>query len=203
MAASTSARHKLSSSAGATLVIALVFFLICALIGSTALTAATVNTQATVGYKQNRQDEYTVGSAAQAVGLLFQKDVVIRWDWASAVDGVPTFNKNLSSFNDPSLMNFWATQSNAVWSAKNTSKSYKTTGAEITSLGSSSIDTVYGSVEIDPDFNITIVLSLDANLDAASPYNETIYLQSIPSYDSSGRVSELRWESPVIWKTGS
>ncbi|MEG1493269.1 MAG: hypothetical protein RR380_03260, partial [Gordonibacter sp.] len=60
-------KNKIYGNEGASIVIALVFFLICAVIGSVVLTAASINAKAVVTHRQTQQAEYTVTSAAQTI----------------------------------------------------------------------------------------------------------------------------------------
>lgn len=195
-----SSHNKLRDIQGASIVIALVFFLICAIVGSAVLTAASINTQATVTYKESRQDEYTMNSAASTLGVFFQEDVVIAWDWAGASAGIPAYD-GAASRGDVAA--FWAENGQAIWQARLASTSY-THGSPIAIKvnGLSELDTVYAKLSIDKDFNISINASLDEDMSALSAYNETVFLQCIPKFDNDGRIVELRWENPVISKMG-
>lgn len=55
---------KLEDTSGSSVVLALAFFLICAIVGSIILTAASVNAKTVATYKETQQAEYTVTSAA-------------------------------------------------------------------------------------------------------------------------------------------
>lgn len=71
---SNTLQAKFRDTAGASIVIALVFFLICAIIGSVVLTAASVQAKAVQTHRELQQAEYTVGSAAQTIGYDMDMD---------------------------------------------------------------------------------------------------------------------------------
>ena len=58
-------RAKLSSKSGASILIALVFFLMCSMVGAVVLTAATANTGGLANLKNEQQSYFTVSSAAR------------------------------------------------------------------------------------------------------------------------------------------
>ena len=68
MSRGTSVHSHLEDETGASIVIALVFFLICAVIGSVVLTAASVQAKAVQTHREMQQAEFTVGSAAGFIG---------------------------------------------------------------------------------------------------------------------------------------
>ncbi len=62
----TKARNILRDTSGASIVIALVFFLICGIIGSVVMTAASVQAKAAQTHVDLQQKEYAMQSAAKA-----------------------------------------------------------------------------------------------------------------------------------------
>lgn len=67
-------RRKLKSNEGASLMVALLFFVVCATVGSIVLTAATAAAGRMDGLKKNNQEFYALKSAAQ----VFKKDWAFR-----------------------------------------------------------------------------------------------------------------------------
>lgn len=192
--------RALHDERGATIVMALVFFLICAIIGSVVLTAASVNAKAVQTHKVGQQQEFTVGSAAQMVG--------------SELAGMKLTVEGDGSKVDVSPDSEWAVFATGFWDANGApimAKCRPSSGAgqpyerpiQVTlpdSGATAAIDPVYGKLVIDPDLNITVTLSLDQDLTAASPYKMTVWLQCIPTYDARGKLLSFTYESPVVQK---
>ena len=59
--------RKLRSGAGATLIVALLFFLLCAVVGSSVLAAGSATMSRVVNQRKEAQDYYTLTSAAESV----------------------------------------------------------------------------------------------------------------------------------------
>lgn len=181
--------------------------MICAIVGSTVLTAASINTKATVTYKENRQAEYTVSSAAATIGDFFQKDVQIVWDWTTVEDGNPPVFDSSSKTPNTTLKTFWSDFGSAIWTKHFSGEEYEHSKVVLIEVPlrdvPNTMDDVYAQLSIDQDFNIYIKLSLDNTMDELSPYNETVYIQSIPTFDAEGKIVKLQWETPVIIKTSS
>lgn len=194
---------KIEDTAGASIVIALVFFLICALVGSMVLTAATVNSRSMVTYKQSRQSEYTVSSAAQLIGAELQQDIALGWNW-SAVNAANKPVMSITASNDGFAKQLWGVYRDDLWEYNSSLSTWRLTGLEAGNIKVSDVgnlDPVYATIEVDHDFNIKIYLSLDEALsDDLSPYNEIVELQSITSYNNLGQLIGVSWEKPVITK---
>ncbi len=199
---------RLADTSGASIVIALVFFLICAVVGATVLTAASTNAQAAATYRETREARYEVDSAAALVGGQLQSEVSVAWDWSEVSETKgPTLDT--SAFTGSALAravwteladDLWSYQSGegeaAVWIAERATLS----GLEIT--GIEGMDTVYASLTIDADFGVTVLLSLSDTPGAMALYDETVYLQARPEY-ADNRLIALTWETPTIVKTGN
>ena len=70
---------KLKSESGASLMAALLFFIMCATVGSIILAAATASSGRLAGLKRNEQDHYAVNSAADLFSeILKDKKVILR-----------------------------------------------------------------------------------------------------------------------------
>ena len=186
-------RHILRDTSGASIVIALVFFLICAIIGSVVVTAASVEAKSVQTHKELQQAEFTMGSAAQTIGydLDMAQLTVVE---GTQGDTVSLGEHNLSQFGE----RLWTDYGSTILDARKNGKQY----APAEKLTIKQGDTkVYGQLVIDRDLNITIDLSLDENLDPTSPYNMTVSIQCVPTYDAAGTLKSFTYERAVIAKT--
>ncbi len=196
--------ERLSDTSGASIVIALVFFLICALVGSTVLTAATINAQAAATYKETRQAEYTVSSAAALVADNLQANVRVQWDWTNVSEtSAPTLMPLDAQY--PELFKaLWQNAAQSLWSYNSTARIWQPREVELTDIEISGVEdmsTVYANITVDVDLGVTVQLTLDNDPNTISPYDETVYLQARPEYVGD-RLDALTWESPLITKTG-
>jgi hypothetical protein len=194
--------HKLTDTTGASIVIALIFFLICAVVGSTVLTAASINAQSMKTYQTARQAEYTVSSAAALLGAQLQASVT--WDWSNiSATSAPVLDASTAT-GTPLASALWDEVAPDLWRYDTASSLWKTrevsmSGLEIT--GVAGMETVYANIVVDADFGITAHLSLASAPDTASMYDETVYLQARPEYINN-RPLTITWEAPVISQTG-
>lgn len=200
--------NRLIDTTGASVVIALGFFLICAVVGSTVLTAASINAQAAATYRTARQAEYTVGSAAALVGAELQSGVRVSWDW-SVVSATTAPALRASSFTGSEFAKaLWQEVAAQLWHYRGEEagvflwQAGSVTVSNVEIGGVAGVDTVYASITVDGDFGITARLSLEGAAGTAALYDETVYLQAVPEY-ANNRLVALTWESPVITKTGS
>ena len=184
---------RLNEESGASIVIALVFFLICAIIGSVVLTAASVQAKSVQTHQELQQAEFTMGSAAQTIGYDMDMDelTIVSGDAGEAVQGA-----QYSVFG----REFWKTYGNDILKSRAESKSFGS-GEKLTITQGGS--TVYGKIVVDPDLNIKIDLSLDENFSLNSPYNMTVNMQCIPTYNASGKLVSFSYERAVITKTSN
>lgn len=192
-------RKKLDDTTGASIVIALVFFLICAVVGSTVLTAATINSQATATYKKSREQEYTVNSAAALMAKELQEGVRVTWDWDNVVNGIPAAtvvpNNGLAA-------RLWGNNVD-ILQQRALGKSYvigNTQTDRIAIEGVSGMNEVYATLEVTRDLDIYLRLSLDADPAALSAYDETVYLQCIATYSGEGKLIAAEWKPAVVTK---
>lgn len=194
-------RHILRDTSGASIAIALVFFLICAIIGTIVVTAASVNAKAVQTQLEMQQAEFTVGSAAQTIGSeLASAQVGVVNSPAETTAPTPTPTVDASSLDGQGFaLGFWNTYGNAILAARSNHTSFSSTGMTV---GQDSVGTVYGRLTVDQDLNITVNLSHDEAFAADSPYNMTVTVQCIPSYDASGNLVSFSYEQAVIQRTG-
>ncbi len=92
---------KLKSDSGASLMAALLFFIMCATVGSIILAAATASSGRLAGLKRNEQAHYAVNSAADVLANVMEdKKVVMRY--SKSEGNVPTDKQlPLFTFMDP------------------------------------------------------------------------------------------------------
>ena len=191
---------KLRDTSGASIVIALVFFLICAIIGSVVLTAASVNAKAAQTHRELQQAEYIVGSAAQTIG----EDMRLSRLEVTDDPNEPISQKDVrSQFGGEFWKQYGATIMANRMSGKPTHFPEKMT-LTVNSLSGSyeNLRTVYGDVIVDADLNITVNLSLSETMAADSPYNMRVTLQCIPTYNAQGKLLSFSYEQPVVGKLG-
>ncbi len=191
-------RDKLRDGSGASIVIALVFFLICAIVGSVVLTAASVNAKAIQTNREMQQAEFTVGSAAQLVGNQFSS-MAFTVDYAASANGALGIDESAgikASFG----RQFWDEYGSAIWSAHAASKRFSQSIGVTLSGASANMPDVSGTVTVDPDLNITVDLQEADSASSGGAYRETVYVQCVPTYDRAGRLIAFGYEPAVIAK---
>ena len=194
----TTCRGLLHDSAGSSLLIALVFFLICAIIGSIVMTAASVTSQTTATYRDTQQADYAVTSATRGLGSLAAGSQVV-WSYPSG-STKPDFANQASYENCADILeHLWKTYGDAIWAARTDGLSYEV--PEIFTLSVPDMQDVYARFIFDRDCTIEIHLSLDMNHAKSSAYNETTRLQAEPHFDGSGKLLAITWKDPLITKT--
>lgn len=191
------ARARMRDERGASIVIALVFFLICAIIGSVVLTAASVNAKAVQTNRDLQQTEFTVGSAAQLVGSQFSA-VVLNVDYAGSSPSIAVDLDRTDTDNAAFAITFWDTNSGNAWVARNSGTSYSTSIDVKLQNSSAAVEDVAGKLTIDADLNVRIDLAL-ANPNKGE-YRESVFVQCIPTFDQTGRLTSFSYEEPVITK---
>lgn len=196
-------RSKLSDTRGSSIILALVFFLICAIIGSVVLTAASVNSKATATYQEAQQAEYTVTSAADLLGSTLAGT---KATWVYDGNGKPIFTEQGSyqgTFDTLPLI--WEKYGSEIWTMRatqgQTSKPY--TVPETFTVSADSLDDVYATVAFDRDLNIAVTLSLNPDADTVSGYAMLVSLQATPEYDKDGKLLSVSWDSYTVSKASS
>ena len=178
-------RSPLRDERGASIVIALLFFLICAIIGSVVLTAASVNAKAVQTNRDLQQTEFTVGSAAQLVGAQFSA-MALRVDYASG-DGVPVVDEDATDPQNAAFsIRFWSANADAVWQKRSEGSAYETDVTVDLQNSNHGMEGVAGVLTVDADLNVTVELGLAGAADGSQgdgAYRETVYVQCIPTYE--------------------
>lgn len=192
-------RNVLKNTSGASIVIALVFFLICAIIGSVVVTAASVNAKATQTHSEAQQAEFIVGSAAQTLGHEFASAELTDVREASQDAKLTVGNKTLSL-----AATFWSKYGSDILKARHENAEFAPISTTVDAAELlASAKKVHGSIEINHDLDITIKLTLASGSGASiesSLYNMTVYVQCIPTYNASGALTAFSYEPAVIKK---
>lgn len=196
------ARLRIRNESGASIVVALVFFLICAIIGSVVVTAASVNAKAVQTHSAAQQDELSVGSAAQTIGHQLESAELTNVQ-ENVKDAKPTISANTLSL----AAAFWDEHGAAILEARHENEKFAsidmTVDASAADGSLASAKKVNGVIEINHDLDIVVKLILatgSGDSVASSPYNMTVYLQCIPTYNASGALVAFSYEPAVIKK---
>ncbi|MEG2458639.1 MAG: hypothetical protein RSA89_02360 [Raoultibacter sp.] len=222
---------KLRDQQGASMIIALTFFLVCAIVGSIVLTAASVSAQQVATQKQSAQANYAVSSAARVVGAQLQGGRIdFAYDTKAAAEKPGDTHKAGSVTNGYMPTQQVASGSKLLEALYGASSPYPAqvwehlVASKPFTLGIGNEETdhiivapslpapastpkVYAALTVESDFSLTVQLSLNASTFATKPggpsaYNETVKLQSIPTYDNAGHLTRMQWEAPLITKSG-
>lgn len=203
----------LRDTSGASVVIALVFFLICGIIGSVVMTAASVQAKAAQTHVDLQQKEYAMQSAAKLMAQQLGGEDVLRALFgpeiladhraqAIRIDTRLTCGI-VGDFNDYRFL-----LPDSILAARAEGKDYVLGGSASNRLRidppseAGGLAPVYGCITVDPDLNITVELSLDSAFAADSPYNTTISIQCTPTFDSQGRVTVIEYgDNTTVKKT--
>lgn len=201
-------RRLLRDTSGASIVIALVFFLICGIIGSVVVTAASVQAKSVQTHKQVQQDEYAMQSAAELVadqlgGFVAsgQKAVVVEVsydDKGKPLADVSQVQSQLGKY-------FWSKERAEGILRQTTDYIIGKPGASCMEINPpQGIKPVFATMVVDKDLNITVNMSLDKGFSASSPYNMTISIQCTPSYDIDGKLTAFSYgDNTVIEKASA
>lgn len=192
---------RLRDDAGATLMMALVFFLICALVGTTVITAASINAKAVVTRQESKQAELTVTSAADMMASQFE-GTVIEWNYDQGEGMAPS--PVFASSSDFSKK-LWTQYAANFWSAKTTGAAYTVGGdsASRLTLDINGYDPVYSSISVDRDFTIEIRLSSERSMAASAAYDVTVRIPCVTTFSNTGVVMKSSWEEATITKTNT
>lgn len=214
-------QHTLRDERGASIGIALVFFLICAIVGSVVVTAASVNAKAVQTHKDLQQDEYSMASAADLIAQqLGGEDTILDEDYEARPAPCVTVSISYKPDEKPSVdvskvysevgKGFWTKDRTATILACREQGIPYTIGDSSSDrlvvhppFESKAMDPVYGKVTVDADLNVTVELSLDEELSASSPYNMTVSVQCTPTYDAAGRLAAFTYGDNTVVKKAS
>lgn len=195
-------RHIAADERGASIVIALVFFLICGIIGSVVVTAASVQAKSVQTHKELQQAEFAVGSAAQVIGYELDMAELKVSDDEKTVE----YSDQYGNFAGK----FWEAYGTDILEKRAARQTYVI--PETLSFSGNVSDApqeltieVYGKVTVDIDLNITVDLSLSDQIAQgsgyeSSPYNMRVTIQCIPTYDAAGKLISFGYERAVIQK---
>lgn len=205
------AKAKLRDTSGSSIILALAFFIICAIIGTIVLTVASVNTKATVTYEKTQQAEYTVTSAANLIGEQLANSSA-TWTYPGS-SKEPDFAMIDSYAPDDGLVaDLWKrygsmgqASSDGIW-ASYQKASYVIPQQFIVSAPG--LDDVYVDIEFDRDLNITATLSLDSGTGSSGAssskgYDMVVSVQATPHFDISGKLLGVDWGSYTVSKAAS
>lgn len=207
----TRMRHIVRDERGASIVMALVFFLICAIIGSVVLTAASVEAKAAQTHKKLQQDEFTMQSAANLMAKQLggrnvtygENNVTINVSYDEKGKAVFDIDA-VSQFTG----SFWSSdRAQAIFAMRGGSAPYVVGDTPENRVqiqppaGYSELGVVYAMITVDPDLNLKAELSLDPQLSSESPYNMTVSVQCIPTYNAEGQLVSFTYDDAVIEKT--
>lgn len=191
--------HKkfLNDERGASIVIALAFFLICGIIGSVVVTAASVSAKSAQTHQDLQQDEYTMQSAADLVSHQLG-GVDTASDQVAVTIGISYDDKKNPTVNLDKVVSdlgqgFWTPdRAKDILASRAKGDSYVVGGTDPILISSPTDSTlvsdVYGRITIDPDLNMTVELSLSPTFAATSRYNMVVRIQCTPTYDISGQL---------------
>ena len=209
---SNRSRAFAANERGASIVIALVFFLICGIIGSVVMTAASVQAKSVQTHKDLQQAEYTMQSAAELVAMqlggddaTFQtKSVDIKVAYADGKAAADVSNV-VSSLG----LGFWTVdRAEEVLAAHANGAAYVVGASEANRLEfafqgeSQGLSPVFGMITVDANLNVTIDLSLDRSFSSDSPYNMTVFAQCTPTYNAVGQLTAFSYgDNTTIEKT--
>lgn len=201
---------KLDDPAGSSIILALVFFLMCAIIGSIVLTAASVNSKSTATYEEMQQLEYTVTSAADLVGSQIVGSE-ITWAYPSkAQDAIPNFMQDdqyetCSEF----LKALWKkygsvaqeSGTGGIWDTRGKTDPY--TLPETFTVQVAELQDVQVNITFDRDLNIEASLSVSDGTGGSAGYDEVVSVHATPHFDLSGRLVSVSWDSYTVAKASS
>lgn len=185
---------------GASILIALLFFLVCALVGAVVLTAATVSTGQLVDYEKSQQAYYSTTSAAE----LFRDELVGGTCTVSGEDYTCAF-----ADTNASMQNFIA---GAVKSQNTTSNPLAPSAATATlkvsaPAGNDTLKDVtarltMGGKNASTAFDLRITFSPTVYDGAVGNYQVVLTIPASCLYDEAGTtLQSITWKDAVITKT--
>ena len=184
---------KLKSNEGASLMVALLFFVICAALGSIVLTAATSASGRLTGIKKNNKDMYILKSAANMFKDGWEGvDIYLYKDSGDVV----MIKTETTDFND--LINI----RNEL--AKNIYRTGETVPTEtlinLSLSGVEDVSDVVGKVTMDAGYNITVSFSIK-NPSATNGSTVVLSYKSITGTitDSGVEKRKVGWTDPHIY----
>lgn len=145
-------RKKCASTSGASLLLALLFLLLCGLTGSVVLTAASVSSGRLSNLKKNEQSYYTVSSAAKLLKKEITGEKYSRYQVFSEANQL--LSEGYNTMPEKSMKEFIKKAADQIYE---TGSSYQDTWTIQTS--DMAISKVTAQFSMDIQYNITIILS--------------------------------------------
>lgn len=216
-------RAKLRSQAGATLLIALAFFVICALIGSVVLAQSAAQLKAVQARQDAQRGAYSVTSAANLIMENWEGKMVCYdteygaaedtfhgvWEGDSRYGDTPA-----GTYSDWQVYEFWYAYGPQISAAYEAGESYEVpyelqfemvngnAGAYRIISGwyeDGTLYPVYGKMSIDADLCTTIVLyAYKEGSSGQKAYQATLTIPAIPSYDAEGKLVSFLYGEPML-----
>lgn len=188
---------KIRSKNGATILIALLFFLLCAVAGTIVLAAGTTASGRVSGLASQEQSYYSVTSAAKIIASETEGQTVDMYKMEDS--------KTIDYFAEPDskLKSVLETASAAIFSGDRTFSDTLTIKMEDDSTNSTT-GTVTGKLSMDSRYNIEITLSSDARNSYKCTVSIPAAIQSnrdgaqIKIVDENGNET-TRTETKLIW----
>ena len=143
---------KCTSTSGASLLLALLFLLLCGLTGSVVLTAASVSSGRLSNLKKNEQSYYTVSSAAKLLKKEITGEKYSRYQVFSEANQL--LSEGYNTMPEKSMKEFIKKAADQIYE---TGSSYQDTWTIQTS--DMAISKVTAQFSMDIQYNITIILS--------------------------------------------
>lgn len=179
-------RTKLKSRSGASLVLAILVFLICALVGSTVLAAAgSASGTITNTWEADRQ-VYLMKSAAEMFNPGFEGKIWKKSEVKTQADGVKLIVPGTAEMN--TLYNAMACVTYNEGSAKQ-SLTFKVGSAPVT------VSDVKAEVTMDDSYNVTAVFTMDGSVRSVTAY---ISASTETGSDTRTKGTSVLWNQAVI-----
>ncbi len=198
-------RQKLNSQRGASILIAMVFFLLCLTVGAVVLTAATANAGRLASRRQEEQNYLTVSSAARLLrdGLEGAKFEVVTTTVSSPEGGETTTGP---VFTAPGLLDIFKAQAKEVFGSKTSA----TREFQIVASGSgTTFETVSASAVMDTDYHLVISVWLGTEEDKGNPMQievradmDTIGSMEDSTNDAGDVISTTTTATTITWQSG-
>lgn len=191
--------RRLNSRRGASLPIAVIFFLLCLSVGAVALTAASVSTGRLVSRRQTQQDDLTVSSAARLL-----RDTVDGLTFQSEVRNGVLVREEISSISVPLRELIQDAAQKALWAERDgPAASVFHCAISISGLD---LDCVTGQIQMDSRFNLTATVSIERDGMRYCPMVLTVpaEVQVLVRYeeDASSEVTVPVVSTTVTWGRG-
>ena len=195
---------KLRSNDGASLMLALLFFVVCAVIGSIILTAATVASGRMTGIKKNNEELYTLRSASKVfkeqwtLGELYlhrdDSNIVHSLDQDAGLEETQQLPYTFLSARD--LM------AKEIYTNNETSSSSKTFFLKVN--GYSDISEVKAVATMQPDYSVEISFTIEGD-DASSSNYVTLHFDANKTEKTVANVNKtaIIWSNPRLYIGGS